>query len=701
MTSALPRLDRLFAVANLFIVPVASLLAENQLYWDNSKIAGKGDLPAPYEVVPAYAQLDFKRLAELEPIPGAPGWLIALEVEGAIWTFPDRANVSRKDATLIHEPNPGDRLYSLTFYPERALPTRILIAVHTTDANGRGWNEIQSWAFDQKQSPPRILPNSKQLIIRWETKGHDGCDLIVGQDDMLYISTGDGQSPGDPANSGQATDNLLGSILRIDIAHSPYRVPPDNPFVNIAPTRGEVWAYGLRNPWRMGKDSLGNIWIGDNGEDLWESLFLASKGANYGWSAYESGRPFRPENLSGPNQRITPPVISHSHTEARSLIGGPEYSGDRLPELKGKILYGDYTTGRVWAFRWDPVEQAPAALERIADGPSFLGFGRDTSDEIVLLGTDSRLYRLVSNPRKGQSISFPKRLSLTGVYSSVKDRSFSPGIHRFEIATPLWRDGAAGRRFVGIPEGTSFASHPNRSWTLPNGGIAGITISKNGNPVETQLIQRDQEQWRFYSYVWDAETKDARLADTEGESILLPDGSQWTVPSQSDCRICHTAQSGFLLGFSDWQTQFRTDAIPRILRSQLPTSQRHTIPNFPQWNGNIPNRDGPLQSMARAYLHTNCAHCHREGAVAGRAQFEILANLPNQLTGAVNAPPITNLTAEPNAKIIAPGVPEQSALIQRMRADGVGRMPLIGSKHPDTAGIRLLETWIRSLAESP
>src|SRR5262249_34034411 len=151
--------------------------------------------------------------------------------------------------------------------------------------------------------------------------------------------------------------DLLGSILRIDVDNpepgKAYRVPPDNPFVNVKNARGEVWAYGIRQCWKVSFDTAnGDLWAGEVGQDLWESVYKIEKGGNYGWSINEGSHPFRPERKRGPTP-ILPPVLEHDHSEFRCLVGGFVYHARRLPDLQGAYVYGDYDTGRVWMLRYD------------------------------------------------------------------------------------------------------------------------------------------------------------------------------------------------------------------------------------------------------------------------------------------------------------------------------------------------------------
>ena len=143
----------------------------------------------------------------------------------------------------------------------------------------------------------------------------------------------------------------------IDVDHADpgraYSVPKDNPFAGVAGVRPETWAYGLRNPWRMTVDEkTGHLWVGNNGQDLWETAYLIQKGANYGWSVVEGSHPFYPSRKAGPTP-FSPPTVEHHHSESRSLTGGIVYYGSRHAELRGAYLYGDYSTGKVWGVRHD------------------------------------------------------------------------------------------------------------------------------------------------------------------------------------------------------------------------------------------------------------------------------------------------------------------------------------------------------------
>ncbi|MDN3583055.1 PQQ-dependent sugar dehydrogenase [Mucilaginibacter flavus] len=257
-----------------------------------------------------------------------------------------------------------------------------------------------------------IDPNSGRIILTQEKPdgNHDGGCLQFGPDGYLYVSFGDGGGQGDKhgeIGNGQKMDILLGKILRIDI-NTPkgYLVPKTNPFVGRADAKGEIWAYGFRNPYRFTFDSAtGKLFAGDVGQDLWEEVDIVTKGANYGWRLFEGTHPYNPASGSD-TKGITMPITEYSHKEGVSVIGGYVYHGAQIASLKNKYFFADWAgpvfylqkTGAQWV-------RGKVVLQNIPPSLKITGFGEDAIGELYMLtnqdtGPGSKngsVYKIVKN----------------------------------------------------------------------------------------------------------------------------------------------------------------------------------------------------------------------------------------------------------------------------------------------------------------
>jgi glucose/arabinose dehydrogenase len=228
---------------------------------------------------------------------------------------------------------------------------------------------------------------------------HNGGTLLFGKDGYLYSSCGDGGSGGDPYKNGQNLGTLLGKILRIDVDHEEggkhYAIPKDNPFVENHDARGEIWAYGLRNVWRMSFDRQTNeLWAGDVGQDLFEEVDVIVKGGNYGWSLREGAHPFKDgAKLPG----MIDPVVDYPHGVGHSVTGGYVYRGKRIPALVGTYVYADYTSGMIWGLTRD-ADGKLATNRFLAKAKSITSFGEDDEGELYLTSFDHHLYRFEPHP---------------------------------------------------------------------------------------------------------------------------------------------------------------------------------------------------------------------------------------------------------------------------------------------------------------
>ena len=232
---------------------------------------------------------------------------------------------------------------------------------------------------------------------------HNGGLLLFGPDGKLYAGLGDGGSSGDPPGNGQNLDTLLAKILRLDVdGASPYAVPADNPFVGHAGERGEIWLYGLRNPWRFSFDrTSGDLYIGDVGQNLYEEVDVLAAGSpagvNFGWNVMEGKHCYGASscNMSG----LTLPLVEYGHADGCAVTGGYVYRGTKIPALAGIYFYGDYCSGWVRSFRYTggaAAENRDWPLLAVSGGLS--SFGEDARGELYIASLSGKLYRVVPHP---------------------------------------------------------------------------------------------------------------------------------------------------------------------------------------------------------------------------------------------------------------------------------------------------------------
>ena len=249
--------------------------------------------------------------------------------------------------------------------------------------------------------PARADPTSEKrlLQIKQPYPNHNGGQLAFGPDGFLYIGLGDGGSAGDPLGNAQSLQSLLGKILRIDVDHGdPYGIPSNNPFANGGGLP-EIWAYGLRNPWRFSFDrQTGDLYIGDVGQDAWEEIdFLPAGspgGVNFGWNVMEGLHPYHNEPISGAT--LTPPVAEYGHDQGCSVTGGVTYRGSSLPEWQGVYLFGDFCSGNVWGLRHIASQDEWRSALLYSNLGKITAFGEDEAGEVYFLDYAGILYKLIT-----------------------------------------------------------------------------------------------------------------------------------------------------------------------------------------------------------------------------------------------------------------------------------------------------------------
>ena len=352
---------------------------------------------------PVLGGLEFNSPTNLAQAPD--GRMFVTEQEGRVLSFPEEA-LSSADPAIGELLDIRDRvrtrgseegLLGLALSPDFAETGHFFVYYSASDPR----RSVVS-RFASKAGAERVSPDSELVILEVAQpySNHNGGQLSFGPDGHLYIGLGDGGSAGDPLGSGQDTSTLLGSILRIDVSASalqePYRVPPDNPFA-AGGGRGEIWAYGLRNPWRFSFDrTTGEMWAGDVGQNRWEEIDRIERGGNYGWNALEGSHCFSPSDGCQRNGTILPAWEYPLGSGACSVIGGYVYRGEAIPWLDGVYVFGDFCTGEVMGLRQDDDRYTDALLA--ATGLRIVSFGQDNAGELYLLSQRSGIFRLVPGP---------------------------------------------------------------------------------------------------------------------------------------------------------------------------------------------------------------------------------------------------------------------------------------------------------------
>jgi uncharacterized repeat protein (TIGR03806 family) len=657
--------------------------------------------------VRAFPNLVFARPLFLTAPPDGSDRIFVVEQGGRVRVFPNDENVLASTTFLdiraqVLSPGGEEGLLGFAFAPDYA--TSGYFYTYYSAASPRR-SLLSRWQVSTGD-PDQADPGSEEILlsIGQPFSNHNGGSLAFGPDGMLYLAVGDGGSGDDPLNTGQNLQTLLGKILRLTPDGG---IPADNPFVGGSNgEREEVWAYGLRNPWRGSFDrSTGDFWIGDVGQNRQEEIDIILKGRNYGWRIYEG-------NLSNINSGGRPasdfeaPVITYNHDVGASVTGGYVYRGSQLPNLLGAYLYGDFVSGRVWALVRDGGQVI--SNELIAAVPSPASFGEDESGELYICSFDGNIYRLEeSNPGVGGQ--FPQTLSATGLFRDVPSLRPTPGLIEYAVNSPLWSDGAEKRRWIALPGKADIEFDPIAAWDFPVSSVIVKHFEIEFSPgqmqrLETRVLLKHSMGWQGYTYRWNAQQTDADLLSASATEVLtISDGmggqrqQTWYYPSSNDCLSCHTAAAGRVLGL---RTRQMNRDFPYPLRVDNQLRAWNHIGLFTSNIGSASQYEAmpdpmdesiPLADRARAYLAANCANCHLPAGPTP-VDMDLRYGLPMVQTntlGILATNPIT-----PGGFRITAGNKEQSELWERMgRRDAFG-MPNLASDLVHQAAVDLLGAWI-------
>ena len=600
-------------------------------------------------------------------------------------------------------------LLGFAFHPGYATNGRFFVYYSAKHAANGAMKQVVAELRVSASDPDAADPASERKLLEVADpyENHNGGWIAFGPGGKLHIAMGDGGSGGDPLGSGQDLGSLLGKILRIDVdGAQPYAVPADNPFISRNGARPEVWAYGLRNPWRCSFDrATGDLWAADVGQDRFEEVDRIVKGGNYGWKRKEAFADYAAGG-GAPADPLIDPLASYDHGAGESVTGGFVYRGANIPSLAGAYLYADFVSGTMWALRTKPGVIGPpqtkddVTVEVLLDtGQQVASFGEDRDGELYVCSFSGRVLALKADELPPPQGPLPATLSELAIFSDLPGLVPADGALPYSVRSALWSDGAAKDRFILLPPGTSMTYAPEDAFAVPAGTIAAKTFTLRGRRLETRVILRTDAGFEAATYRWRSDLTDATyVSQRTPVAVSGMNGAQtWTYPSPADCRACHTDVAGFLLGLTSRQVtavRGKSDLLVRwsqdgVLAGAVPPTKERPV--------HLPVKGtGRREARVRSYLESNCSFCHRPGTPLDGGALDLRAATPLDATGVLDAPQHGELGIA-GAQVVARGRPSLSVLLRRMALRGPQQMPSIASAIPDAAAIALVRKWIRGL----
>ena len=639
-------------------------------------------------------------------------------------------------------------LLGMAFHP--GYPTNGFFYVYYTP-RVNGTNVIRVSRFSVSDDPNVADEGSEVELIRQRNQAgnHNGGDLHFGPDGYLYVSVGDEGGSNDSWNNSQRIDkDLFSGILRIDVdqragslaphAMRPgegtlanFTIPPDNPFIGatqfngsaVTPSevRTEFYAVGLRNPWRMSFDEVtGILYCGDVGQGRYEEIDLITSGGNYGWAVLEGFHNGPDYTAASTNWGLADPVYEYAHGNAtnqgNSVTGGRVYRGSNLPELVGKYVFGDYSSGHIWAMEHDGTQAVNVTWLTREGG--VVGFGADPRDgELLVADINNANVRKLVKTSGGDGV--PPSLDDTGIFRDMSRLTPENGVVPYTVNLPFWSDNALKRGWFSIPNTNDMISFRSEDpWLFPTGTVwvehfelamtNGVAASRRR--IETRILAKESDGVAGWTYRWGVSATNAYLVPEQGldETFVIhePGGGVlytqvWHYPSRSECLVCHNETTGGPLGFNTGQMN-RNRVDGSLTNNQLTAfseagyfdaplpdlSQLRTLvgPSNTAWN---------LEYRVRSYLDVNCSYCHTPGYLNN--DIDLRLKTPLSQAGLIDAV-LNNDLGDTANRVVLPGDVVHSALHSRINTLGTLRMPPLGANLIDSNNVALVANWIAGLS---
>lgn len=342
-----------------------------------------------------------KQVTDFKFVPGASHLLFVLQKTGELIAFDLKKKIKVTLIKLDVLTNSEQGLLGIAFHPNFKKNKKLYLN-YTIKKGSSDYTEVSEWLFlSNKEIAKSKLKKQKIILqIKQPFANHNGGSIVFGPDKMLYIGLGDGGFANDPHKNGQNSKTLLGSMLRLDVdkksSDRNYSIPKDNPFVGKADYREEIWALGLRNPWKYSFTPKGKLIVADVGQDKWEEINIIEKGKNYGWNYREGRHCFSPKKNCQKNS--VDPIYEYGRDEGASITGGYVYTGNEIKALRGKYLFADFVSGRVWAIDFSQMKnQEVKKVYSLGKWPLLISsFSQDEQGEVYLADFgEGRIFKII------------------------------------------------------------------------------------------------------------------------------------------------------------------------------------------------------------------------------------------------------------------------------------------------------------------